>query len=147
MAKKTQSKITMAVQIFFVLFISVLVFRSTPLIARADWITFDETGANGTQDAPQTSQDYLKGLYDFLLGFVGVAAMGSIVYGGVLYIISAGNPSRVGEAKTAIWNGIIGLLVAAFGYLILTTINPALVKGFDLQKIVETNLNNAQQGQ
>lgn len=147
MAKKTHPKIKMTAEITFVFFISLLLLGGTPLFARADILTFDETGAGETQDTPQTSQDYLKELYNFLLGFVGVAAMGSIVYGGVLYIISAGNPSRVGEAKTAIWNGIIGLLVAAFGYLILTTINPALVGGFDLQKIVETNLNNAQQGQ
>lgn len=122
---------------------------ASPFFAGAQIITVSGTGgtALGGSSEPQTSQDYLRELYDFLLGFVGVAAMGSIVYGGVLYIISAGNPSRVGEAKTAIGNGIIGLLVAAFGYLILQTINPALVNGFDLQKIVETNLNNAQQGQ
>lgn len=120
-----------------------------PFLAGAQIVTVSGTGgtALGGTGEPQTAQDYLKGLYNFLLGFVGIAAMGSIVYGGVLYIISAGNPSRVGEAKTAIWNGIIGLLVAGFGYLILLTINPDLVKGFDLKDIVESNLNKAQQGQ
>jgi hypothetical protein len=103
--------------------------------------------ASGATTEPKTPQDYLGGLYDFLLGFVGVAAMGSIVYGGVLYMTSAGNPSGVGKAKDAIWNGVIGILVAAFGYLILTTINPDLAGGFDLQNIVDKNLNQAQQGQ
>lgn len=134
------------------LFVFFLVFAALvagPFFAEAQIITVGGTGgtALGGSGEPQTSQDYLKALYNFLLGFVGVAAMGSIVYGGVLYIISAGNPSRVGEAKTAIWNGVIGLLVAGFGYLILITINPALVKGFDLQTIVNTRLNEAQQGQ
>lgn len=108
----------------------------------SNMFTFGEGGG-----APTTPQGYLSNLYNFLLGLVGVAAMGSIVYGGVLYIISAGNPSRVGSAKQAIWNGIIGILIAGFGYLILFTINPDLVRGFDLQNIVTTNLNKAQQGQ
>src|SRR3989344_4011754 len=69
------------------------------------FITIGEDG-----NTPTTPQDYLSNLYNFLLGLVGVAAMGSIVYGGVLYIISAGNPSRVGSAKQAIGNGIIGIL-------------------------------------
>lgn len=143
----THQKIKTAVWFVFALFIALLFFGGTPFFVHADLITFDETGTTEAQGAPQTAQGYLKNLYNFLLGFVGIAAMGSIVYGGVLYIISAGNPSRVGEAKTAIWNGIIGLLVAGFGYLILLTINPDLVGGFDLQNIVEKNLNNAQQGQ
>lgn len=143
----THQKIKTTVWLIFALFIALLFFGSTPFFAHADWLGFNKTGATETQGAPQTAQGYLTALYNFLLGFVGIAAMGSIVYGGVLYIISAGNPSRAGEAKTAIWNGIIGLLVAGFGYLILLTINPDLVKGFDLKEIVESNLNKAQQGQ
>lgn len=143
----TSFKITTAVRLIIGLCIALLIFGGTPLFARAALMIFDETGTTDAQDAPQTAQDYLKNLYNFLLGFVGIAAMGSIVYGGVLYIISAGNPSRVGAAKDAIWNGIIGLVVAGFGYLILVTINPDLVGGFDLKDIVEKNLNKAQQGQ
>lgn len=138
-------KIKTVVHLIFVLFIALLLFGGTPLFARADIITFNEAGTTEAQGTPQTAQGYLGALYNFMLGLVGVAAMGSIVYGGVLYIISAGNPSRVGEAKTAIWNGIIGILVAGFGYLVLTTINPDLVRGFDLENIVKTNLDKAQQ--
>ncbi|MDO8600268.1 MAG: hypothetical protein Q7R73_01440 [bacterium] len=103
------------------------------------------SGSGAENATPTEPGDYLSNLYNFLLGLVGVAAMGSIVYGGVLYIISAGNPSRVGTAKQAIWNGIAGILVAGFGYLILSTINTDLVGGFDLQSIVTKNLNKIQQ--
>lgn len=133
-----------------------IILALTPLIFAASFaygqVNAGNTGGSFIQtgdaaDAPQTPQGYLSNLYDFLLGLVGVAAMGSIVYGGVLYVASAGNPSQVTSAKNAIWNGIIGILLAGFGFLILKTINPDLVGGFDLQDIVTKNLNKAQQGQ
>lgn len=121
---------------------------ASPFFAKAQ-ITVKVDNTGGTNSASgnetKTAQDYLGALYDFLLGMVGIAAMGSIVYGGILYVLSAGNPSRAGAGKQAIWNGIIGILVAGFGYLILKTINPNLVGGFNLQEIVTNNLNKAQQ--
>ena len=73
---------------------------------------------------------YLDNLYEYLLGLVGIAALGAMVYGGVLYITAAANPSKLGEAKRWINNAIFGLLLAAFSYVLLYTINPDLVGSF-----------------
>jgi hypothetical protein len=70
---------------------------------------------------------YVSGFYDFALMIGGVLAFGAIVYGGVLYAISMGNPSRQSEGKEWIQSALIGLLLLAGATLILKTINPDLV--------------------
>ena len=84
----------------------------------------------------QTATFYFERLYIWLLGFVGLAALFAIVYGGVLYIFSGAIESTA-EAKRWITNAIIGLVIAGGSYLLLYTINPDLVKKFDIQSIIE----------
>src|SRR3989338_8098402 len=47
--------------------------------------------------------------------------------GGVLWIVAGGNATRVGEAKAWIGAALTGLVLALTSYLILNTVNPALV--------------------
>ncbi len=65
--------------------------------------------------------------YNYALAIGGVTAILIIVYGGVLYIYSAGNASRQTEAKEWIKAAIFGLALLLLSYLILNTINPCLV--------------------
>lgn len=75
---------------------------------------------------------YLRTLYAFLLAFVAIAAFGGITYGGLLYILSAGNVSSTDEAKKWIWNALIGIFITAISFIILHTINPDLITNFNL---------------
>jgi hypothetical protein len=70
---------------------------------------------------------FVAGFYNFALMIGGVLAFGAIVYGGVLYAASVGNPSKQSEGRE--WNksALLGLLLLAGAYLILNTINPNLV--------------------
>ena len=70
---------------------------------------------------------YVGGFYNFALGIGGLLALGAIVYGGVLYATSMGNPSKQSEGRAWIWSALTGLLLLAGAYLILYTINPNLV--------------------
>jgi hypothetical protein len=69
---------------------------------------------------------WINGFYTLALMFGGVLAFGAVVYGGVLYAASAGNPSRQTEGKEWIWAALTGLLLLAGAWLVLNTINPAL---------------------
>ncbi len=60
-------------------------------------------------------------------GVGGVVALGVIIFGGVMYISSAGNVSRQTDAKEWIKAAVYGLILLAAGYLILNTINPAIL--------------------
>lgn len=67
-------------------------------------------------------------VYIYALGAVGVIAFGVIVYGGILYTVSAGNASKQQDAMAWITGAAWGLVLLLGAYLILYTINPDLVK-------------------
>ncbi len=69
---------------------------------------------------------YIKYFYYLSLMIAGLLALGVIVYGGLLYLISAGAPVKMISAKEQITGGILGLVILLSSYLILATINPQL---------------------
>jgi hypothetical protein len=69
---------------------------------------------------------WLVNFYSFALYFSGILAFGAIVYGGLLSVTSAGNPTRQTEGRAWIRSALLGLLLLAGAYLILHTINPTL---------------------
>ena len=73
-----------------------------------------------------TLSEYIRYIYLFGLGLVGIAALGALVYGGFMYMLS-GTITSQEEAKSWIWGAISGLVLALAAYLILNTINPDLV--------------------
>lgn len=100
----------------------------------------------GAQSANYTPT-YLKGfggnpaelvisIYKYALGAVGIAALGAIVYGAILRITSAGNPSQVQEANAWIIGAVNGIALLFGSYLILETINPKLVDIGNIEKLI-----------
>ncbi len=75
--------------------------------------------------APNLIQ-YVGYLYTFGLGLIGVAALGALVYGGFVYMLSDTITSK-DEAKKWIWGAISGLILGLAAYLILYTINADLI--------------------
>lgn len=70
---------------------------------------------------------YVKYFYYLFLMIAGLLALGVIIYGGFLYLISAGTPVKMIAAKEQITGGILGFVILLSSYLILATINPQLV--------------------
>jgi hypothetical protein len=66
-------------------------------------------------------------IFTWALGFGGIIALGVIIYGGILYISSEGNVSKQSDAKEWIKSAIYGLFLLLAGFMILYTINPAIV--------------------
>jgi len=50
-------------------------------------------------------------IVNFVLALVGVIALAFLVYGGFVYITSAGNEDRVEQAKSIVVNAVIGIVV------------------------------------
>lgn len=65
--------------------------------------------------------------YSFALLISGILAFGAIVWGGIKYALAAGNPSGQSEGKEWIMGALWGILLLAGAYLLLHTINPALI--------------------
>lgn len=72
--------------------------------------------------------EMVRDIYKYAIGIVGILAAVVLMFGGVLWLVSAGNATRVGEAKAWIGASIIGLVLALTSYMILYQINPALLQ-------------------
>ncbi|MFA6006558.1 MAG: pilin [Candidatus Paceibacterota bacterium] len=73
--------------------------------------------------------DYLKAAFRIAVGLAGLIAVTILIIGGIEYVSSgiSGNEAARSSAHKRIWDAITGLVLALTGYLILQTINPALV--------------------
>lgn len=127
-----------------ILFSLVFLMLATP--ALANWLT--DIGISGGQLIPTncTGANAAKinetsgcGLNDMLqvvinlstiiVGVTGTAALAMFTYGGVMFIISAGNTERVQKAKTILTNGAVGIVIIFTAWMLVNFIILALTKG------------------
>lgn len=50
------------------------------------------------------------------LGFLGILALAIVLYGGFVWMTSAGNPEKIDKAKKILTNGLIGLIIIIFAF-------------------------------
>ena len=60
---------------------------------------------------------------------LGIVAVIFLIYGGFLYIYSAGDPGKVKSAKDTIMYGIIGLVVAVLAFAIVNFVLSSILSG------------------
>ncbi len=85
-------------------------------------------GGDCPKDWQSSISSYILRLYQFGLMISGLVALGVIMYGAVLYTLSAGNVASKEEGKEWMKSAIYGVVLLFGAYLILYTINPNLVK-------------------
>ncbi|MDP2665016.1 MAG: hypothetical protein Q8O97_03715 [bacterium] len=73
--------------------------------------------------------------YALIVGISGFAAFVMIVWGGVEWLSSAGNPSSMNSAKDKIKSALLGLLLVLASFLIIQIINPDLVGTLSLPSL------------
>ncbi len=80
---------------------------------------------------------FVRMVFIYGLGLVGITALFAMVYGGFRYMTSGGG-SGVAKGKEWIWGALSGIVLLLCSYLILYTINPDLVSFREptLEKIV-----------
>jgi len=72
--------------------------------------------------------EYLMAIYNYGLAIAGILAAIVLMGGGVLWLISSGDASRITQAKELIVGSITGIIIMFSSYLILIQINPELIK-------------------
>ena len=110
-------------------FIALLVFAIIivpTVVVKAIGINVNIPGAQVSAAAANPCTTVIN-FYKFALLISGILAFGAIVWGGIKYAVSAGNPSGQSEGKDWIKGALLGILLLAGAYLILNIINPALV--------------------
>lgn len=70
---------------------------------------------------------YIYAIYNYFLSIGGILAAIALMIGGVIWLVSAGNASRVSEAKSWITGSVTGLIILLTSYVLLYQINPELI--------------------
>ncbi len=73
---------------------------------------------SGLAVGTRTIGDTIAGVINIVLGFLGVIAIGLIIYGGFLWMTSKGNSERIQRAKLLITSAVIGLAIVLSAYAI-----------------------------
>jgi len=63
----------------------------------------------------------------WLLSIAGSVALLMLIYGGIVYIVSAGNPEKAEQGKRIVTWTLYGLLVVLMSYSIISTIEEIFV--------------------
>jgi hypothetical protein len=93
-------------------------------------ITIDKDFSNTKEItiAPDSIGKYIKAIYKYAIGIVGILAAVVLMFGGLLWLTAGGNANQVSEAKAWIGASLTGLLIALCSFMIMATINPRLVE-------------------
>lgn len=67
---------------------------------------------------PTTPDGILSNILSTVYFWAGIIAVGLIVYGGFMYVISNGDPGRVKKAKDTLLYAVIGLIVVLVAFVI-----------------------------
>jgi len=72
--------------------------------------------------------EYVKNIYNYSFAVAGILAAVVLMGGGVMWLVSGGNQSSISKAKSIIGGSLIGLGILFSAYILLRTINPALLE-------------------
>lgn len=67
-------------------------------------------------------RDLVLTVVNYFLGFLGLIAVIMVIYGGVTYVISAGNDEAVGKAKKIIMYALIGLIIVLLSFVLVNAV-------------------------
>ncbi|MBA3758545.1 hypothetical protein H0X10_02845 [Candidatus Saccharibacteria bacterium] len=68
----------------------------------------------------------LLAVFEIILRVGSLVAIGYVIYGGIQYIISQGEPERIKNARTTIINAIIGMVITIFASAIVSLIGNSI---------------------
>lgn len=81
---------------------------------------------------------YIKQIFEYAIGIVGIVAASIIAWGGISYLTAGGSADKISNAKSWISAALFGLILAMASYLLLSIVNPNLVN-FKISEIKNVN--------
>lgn len=96
-----------------------------PEIPGTDFVKGSRCPASGCP--PADLPGFVAYLFTLALVSAGIVALGTLVWGAIQFVASAGFPSMRSEARNRMTGAVAGLLLLLATYIILNTINPELV--------------------
>lgn len=103
--------------------------QSGSLLTFPTWYKYlDYTWDPGKQECdvraqlPEDAGKILAAVFEIMLRVVSIVSIIFVIYGGIQYIISQGEPENIKNARTTIFNALIGLLVSMLATVIVNLI-------------------------
>jgi len=85
--------------------------------------TYIKTGGDAVPTNAKTSSSGFMNTVgkaiEIVFGLLGLLAVIMIIYGGFLFMTSAGNPEKVKKGKSTILYGLVGLIIALLAFVIV----------------------------
>ncbi len=78
-------------------------------------------------DIGATVSAILFAAIEILLRIAGIVAVGYVIYGGILFSMSQGQPEQLSNARKTIINGLVGLVLAVFAVAIVNIVTNILL--------------------
>ncbi|OGY51656.1 MAG: hypothetical protein A3J65_02355 [Candidatus Buchananbacteria bacterium RIFCSPHIGHO2_02_FULL_45_11b] len=102
----------------------VFALTAIPALALDTGLSYGTYTGLGTRDL----REGVMMIVQYLLGFLGIIAIIVILYGGFVWLTSAGSEEKVGQAKKIITAGIIGLIIIFISYAIAAFVITQLIE-------------------
>ena len=112
-------KIILLSSILFTFMMPTNAFAATPFSACKNVVSGNTAVCSG--DA-KDAKEIAKNIISVLLWIVGMASIIVIIYSGITFVTSAGNPSQIARAKTMLLYAVVGLVVSILAYAIVNFI-------------------------
>ena len=112
-------KVILLSSILFAFMTPASAFAATPFGACKNVVSGNTAVCSG--DA-KDAKEIAKNIISVLLWIVGMASIIVIVYSGITFVTSAGNPSQITRAKTMLLYAVVGLVVSILAYAIVNFI-------------------------
>lgn len=105
-----------------------LVFMTAPILAySALEYSYPETpGTHQTITSNSGLGEIVKYIATWIIAIGAIVVFGSLVYAGIQYLSSVGDPGKMKGAMDRIFNSFLGLIILLGSFLVLYTINPQL---------------------
>ncbi len=93
------------------------------LVLLPNLVAFGLTPADRPDIAPGGElRELILTIVNYFLGFLGLIAVIMVIYGGVTYVISAGNDEAVGKAKKIIMYALIGIVIILLSFVLVNAV-------------------------
>lgn len=80
-------------------------------------------------ELPKNNDVSIQSILNFVYAIVALVAVGFIVYAGVSYVMSEGDPGRIKKASQTIAYAVIGLVIVLFAALLTNFVIVNLLRG------------------
>lgn len=70
----------------------------------------------------ESGREFVVNVINFVAGFLGLIAMGIIIYGGFLYVTAAGQEEQASKGKKSVTYAVIGIILILGSYAIVNTV-------------------------